>query len=94
MIEPIIMLVCGLLLHYIKDMKRIHSETGDLVTPRQYWTKYPYHTLTCIIGAVVGFIFLSELGEITSINAFMAGYMANSVADWAGKRSTVITGGK
>lgn len=86
MISLIIMVVGGLLTHFLKDIIRIKKESG-FITLKQYWAKHPYQTALAIIGAIVGFIALSSTGQLTPITAFGVGYMANSVADTIGKRS-------
>ena len=83
----ILMLVLGLLSHFLKDLIRIKAETGQHISPIEYWTKYPYKTLFCIIGAIIGYVFLMESNQLTAFAAFGMGYISNSVADMLGKRS-------
>jgi hypothetical protein len=88
MLIELLMVLCGLLVHFLKDLVRLKAE-GAFLTPLQYWRKYPYQTLFCVIGAVVGVVALNEAQQLTPITAFAVGYMSNSVADMIGKRGTV-----
>lgn len=84
--NPITMAVCGLLTHFLKDVVRIRAEK-DKISLHQYWTMYPYQTMLSVIGAIVGVVALQEMNQLTSLTAFGAGYMSNSVADIIGKRT-------
>lgn len=83
----LVMVICGLIVHFLKDLIRIKQETDKLPSIKGYWREHPYQSLICIVGAVVGFIALFSTGQLTPITAFGVGYMANSVADTIGKRS-------
>lgn len=85
----LLMLLMGLAAHFIKDMARIRKETGRLITPRDYWLMYPYQSLLCIIGAVAGYLIMYETGQLSGVNAFGIGYLANSIADIIGKRGVL-----
>ena len=85
--HPIAMAVIGLLPHFLKDLVRIRAE-GNKIGMHTYWTKYPYQSMLCVIGAIVGIAALEEMNQLTSLTAFGAGYMSNSVADVIGKRAT------
>jgi hypothetical protein len=86
MTEMIVMGMCGLLTHFLKDLVRIRAERG-FMNPKQYFVEYPYQTLLSIIGAVVGYIVLESTGQLNEATAFGAGYMSNSFSDIIGKRS-------
>lgn len=85
---PAIMLLLGLSTHLLKDLARIQIETGTPPHPIRYWSRNPYQTLICVIGAAAGYFALQETGQLTGLTAFGMGYMANSVADILGKRAT------
>lgn len=85
--DPLFMLFLGLASHFLKDLIRLAAE-GNMLTLRQYWLKNPYQTVLSIIGAIVGYVALGSSGQLTALTAFGAGYMANSVADLIGKRTT------
>lgn len=85
--DPFIMLVLGLLTHFLADMMRIRKEEGRFITLRQYWAAYPLQTAICVIGGMVGLVALDSAGELTALNAFGLGYISNSIADKVGKRA-------
>jgi hypothetical protein len=84
--NPITMAICGLLTHFLKDLMRIRAEK-DKISLYEYWVMYPYQTLLSLIGTVVGIVALEEMSQLSSLTAFGAGYMSNSVADVIGKRT-------
>lgn len=83
----VLMLVLGLVAHFLKDFARIRKETGRNPSIMRYWRDNPHQSLLSVVSAVAGFIVLLETKELTSVTAFMLGYMANSVADILGKRT-------
>lgn len=83
----IIMVVLGLLTHFLKDLIRIKQENGVPPNIIEYWKANPYQTLLCVVGACAGYFALLETGQLTALTAFGIGYMANSVADVIGKRA-------
>ncbi len=82
----IIMLLLGLATHFLKALLQMKL-AGNHLTPIEYWRGHPYQSGLAVVGAVVGFVALYESGNLTSINAFGIGYMANSVADVLGGRA-------
>lgn len=83
----VLMVLCGLASHFLKDLVRIQKESGKAPNAVKYFTHNPYHSLLCFIGSVVGYVVLVEMDELSSVTAFMAGYMSNSIADMIGKRA-------
>lgn len=81
------MLALGLAAHFCKELARINKEAGAVPHPIRYWSRYPYQTALCVIGALVGFLSLYETGQLTGLTAFGCGWMANSMADVVGKRA-------
>jgi hypothetical protein len=88
MTVAIMMLVLGLLAHYLKELTRIAGETKRSPNLLGYWTSYWPQTLLCVVSAIAGFVALHEATQLTPVTAFGVGYMANSVADIMGKRGT------
>lgn len=82
-----IMLALGLAAHFCKELARINKETGAVPHAVRYWSRHPYQTALCIIGALVGFFALYETQQLTGLTAFGCGWMANSMADIIGKRA-------
>lgn len=83
----ILMVILGLLTHFLKDLIRIKQEEGAPPNIIKYWKDNPYQTLLSIVGALSGYFALLETGQLTALTAFGIGYMANSVADVLGKRA-------
>lgn len=77
----------GLAAHFCKELIRIQRDTGAPPHAVRYWSKHPYQTALCVIGAAVGFLGLYEAQQLTSVTAFGCGWMANSMADVMGKRA-------
>ena len=46
-------------------------------------------TVTAFIGMIVGLVVLKDTGELTALNSFTLGYMANSAVDILGKKSAL-----
>ena len=88
MTEPL-MLILGVLAHFFKALAQIRVN-GHPINPIKYWLDHPYHSALTVIGAIVGYVALMETGQLTAINAFGIGFMANSVADVIGSRSTKV----
>lgn len=84
---PVVMVVLGLATHQLKELARISVEERGNVHPVRYWTKFPYQTALCVVGAATGYFALLETGQLSGLTAFGVGYMSNSVADILGKRS-------
>lgn len=82
-----VMLLLGLIAHFLKHLMKVKKDGGVILTPRQYWVKNPYHSSLALVGAVAGFIALLSLGQLTPILALGLGYMADSVPDAIGSRT-------
>jgi membrane protein implicated in regulation of membrane protease activity len=100
LLHPFTLLWMGLITHFIKAMGEIKKNVGVLLTPWQYYMQNPYHSILSLIGALVGYaIFIGEHPDFNDMadmvqnairmNAFAVGYMADSVIDMIGQRSTV-----
>lgn len=99
LMHPFILMMMGLITHFVKAMAEIKKGTGITMTPRMYYFQNPWHTILSFVGAFVGYAFfigdedLSKLSDTAAnalrANAFFVGYMADSVIDMIGQRSTV-----
>lgn len=63
---------------------QLTTERGSLVSPVRYVRERPYRFALSVIGSVVGFVFLLDLGELTKLTAFGIAYVGDSVAHRAG----------
>ena len=82
----LLMLAMGVLSHFMKALTQMKKD-GMPTTPKEYWRENPYHSVMTLIGAVVGFVALFQMNELSPITAFGVGFMANSVADVIGSRA-------
>lgn len=75
-------MVLGFLGHILKKVveARRNDETFHIKT---YLKRYPYATGLAFFTAIGGYLMLMSTDNLTALNAFMAGYMANSVGDIA-----------
>jgi hypothetical protein len=86
-----VMVVVGLVSHFLKDIVRIRKEDGVMINPVEYFVKFPYQSVLAVLSAFSGTVIAYEMGELTMLTAFAVGYMANSVADTIGKRHSTFT---
>ena len=99
--HPLVLMVLGLLTHFVKALAEIKKNVGRevRVNIRTYYFDNPYHTALAILGALVGYALLigdedvmrlsDTAANALRINAFFIGYMADSMLDILGQRSTV-----
>lgn len=81
----ILMTVLGVLTHFLKKLLNL-KKSGNEVSPLEYWKLYPYQTTMSLVGAVVGYFFLVEAGQLSIATAYAIGYMSDSVSDVVGER--------
>lgn len=77
--------ILGLLTHQLTILAEMSQARNKRVTPFDYMRERPYKLSLSIIGAVIGYIVLSQMGELTLITAYGVGYMANDSIDRVGK---------
>lgn len=77
--------VLGLLTHQLSILAEMSQAKGRRVGPIEYIRERPYKLSLSIIGAVIGYIILAQVGELTLLTAYGVGYMANDSIDRAGK---------
>lgn len=77
-LEPFLMMLLGVFTHFITELKSLKDQ-GKNLSPLDYWTKYPYRSILTLIWGVVGFMILKDVGNLTATNAFLYGYMSDSL---------------
>lgn len=103
--HPLMLMIFGLATHFVKAIAEVAKNAPDKrVTLRSYYVQNPWHTALALIGAFVGYALLigsvdvDKIAELDNtgaaanairINAFFIGYMADSMIDVLGQRSTV-----
>lgn len=90
--NPFAMLVYGVLMHATKTMAEAQLNDQKLMMPWQYLARWPYAAAFTFLSALAGYAALYGTEELTRINAFGLGYMANSVADVIGRRGIEVLG--
>jgi hypothetical protein len=88
-----LMTALGIISHVLKKLVEIRQTDGGYHL-RDYVNQYPYQTLLIIIGALGGFFLLYEINQLTYASAFGMGFIANSVGEAAGKRTSTVIGVK
>lgn len=88
-----LMTLLGVATHVLKKIIEIR-QADDSFHLKDYLTKYPYQTSLIVIGALGGFFLLQEINQLTYASAFGMGFVANSVGEAAGKRSSTVMGTK
>ena len=83
MIELLVLL--GVAMHFCKAMVGRRIE-GRPIKPIEYWKRNPYQSLITILGALTGYLVLTQTGTPTPMEAVSAGFLANSFADTIGHR--------
>lgn len=85
------MLLCflGLLTHQITVLAEMSQARKCIVNPIGYFKERPYKVALSCIGAVVGYLVLLQMNELTLLTAFGVGYMANDSIDRVGKMTAV-----
>ena len=83
--HPFLMLWAGQLLHILKKVKEL-EERNPRITIRKYVKRHSYGVMFSLIGGLVAYAMLFEMGELSAVSAFMAGYMSDSLIDAAASR--------
>ena len=83
--HPFLMLWAGQVLHILKKVKELEERTPE-VTIRKYVLRHKYGVLFSLVGGLVAYAMLYEMGELSAVSAFMAGYMSDSLIDAAASR--------
>ena len=82
-----LMCTLGLMTHQIAILAEMSQARGCTVWPQDYVKDRPYKFALAVIGAMVGYIILYELEQLTMLTAFGIGAAANDSIDRAGSMS-------
>lgn len=72
-VKLILAIVLGVFAHYVKKCAK------DDHSWKEYWVGHKYNTILSLIGAVVGYLMLSEMGQSDLLSYFLVGYTCDSV---------------
>ncbi len=81
----ILMCFLGWASHHLSVLAEMSQSAGEIISPVAYAKRRPYKLALSIIGTVIGYAILYELGEVTALTAIGVGYMADSSVDRFGK---------
>lgn len=87
--SPEFLCCLGLIAHQLSILAEMSQADGKMITPLAYIKRRPYKFSLSVIGAIVGYVVLLQLGELTPITAFGVGYIANDSIDRVGKITAV-----
>jgi len=68
----------GVIAHMVKKLAELNKQ-GTLISPKDYFMKFPYQTTLSVLGGIAGFFLMISTGEISYIAALLAGYTADSI---------------
>lgn len=81
------MLIMGVAVHWLKSLITMRNvKDMQPLSVSVYWLRFWPESLVALFSGIAGYAFLIDTGNLTSINAFGIGYMANSLADIIGNR--------
>lgn len=81
-----LMLMLGVYCHFLKALMQ-KKKDGTPMTFHQYWIGNRYQAQISIIASVVAFFALMQMGELSMVTAWGAGFVCNSAADVMGSRT-------
>lgn len=85
--HPFLMLWAGQFLHMLKEVKEVETQVPG-VTIGLYIKRHRYGVTFSAIAGLVVYAILFQMGELSPLSAFMAGYMSESVINAAASRVT------
>lgn len=85
--HPFLLLWLGQLVHILKSVKEIENYAPG-VTLTKYVRRHKYGVSFSVITGLACYAMLHQMGELSAISAFMAGYMSESIINAAASRVT------
>ena len=76
--NPVFMVFVGFLCHFMKTLVDL-ADQGKPSTALKYIKQNPYRIAISLLGSIVGIAIMSEMGELTTLNALLVGYSGNSL---------------
>jgi len=83
--NEILLCALGLLANLISVLSEMSAARKTFVSPLAYIRERPYKVVMAIIGAVIGYVVLMQINELSMLTAFGAGYISSDGADRAGR---------
>lgn len=85
--HPFLLLWLGQLVHVLKEVKEIENQAPG-VTMGKYMNRHKYGVAFSLVAGLACYAILYEMGDLSAVSAFMAGYMSESVMNAAASRVT------
>ena len=85
--HPFLLLWLGQLIHMLKEVKEIENRAPG-VTIGKYTRRHKYGVAFSVVTGLACYAMLHQMGELSAVSAFMAGYMSESVINAAASRVT------
>jgi hypothetical protein len=85
--HPFLLLWLGQVIHMLKEVKEIENRQPG-VTLTKYVKRHKYGVTFSVVTGLACYAMLYEMGELSAISAFMAGYMSESIINAAASRVT------
>lgn len=85
--HPFLLLWLGQFIHTLKEVKEIETRQPG-VTVTKYVKRHRYGVAFSVAAGLAAYAMLHEMGELSAVSAFMAGYMSDSIINAAASRVT------
>jgi len=86
-VVTIMMLLLGICTHWLKSMIQARRTEGlQTLSVSVYWLRFWPESLVTLFSGIAGYVFLIDSDNLTALNAYGIGYIANSLADIIGTR--------
>ena len=85
--HPFLLLWLGQAIHMLKEVKEIENRAPG-VTISKYASRHKYGVAFSVVTGLACYAMLHQMGELSAISAFMAGYMSESIINAAASRVT------
>lgn len=72
------LMLLGNVTHIVKKVVEVRQTDGTFSLTK-YLSMFPYKTFLIVMAGTGGYLALLSADELTYVNAFMAGFMANSL---------------
>lgn len=85
--HPFLLLWLGQIVHILKKVKEVEDRARS-VTLTKYIQRHRYGVAFSVVAGLAAYAMLHQMGELSAISAFMAGYMSESIINSAATRVT------
>lgn len=87
--DPFVMIILGALTNLLQRVIDYNDKNENKISVLQYIRNNPYRIAISVVGLLVGYSVLIQLGELTIFNSLGVGYFSHSIVEiFASKVST------